>query len=117
MAISTDALRTFARDTRYAFTENPLTLAALVIFLVLVACAVLGPSLVPYDPLLTNSEARLVPPSWAQRVWATPPSLMHEEVQVPPELAQRLEASLAREPVAPVRGWRRWLRWGRGKRT
>ncbi|MCC7375993.1 MAG: hypothetical protein IT581_15150 [Verrucomicrobiales bacterium] len=38
-----------------------------------------------------------------------------EEIQVPAELAQRLEASLAREPVAPASGWRRWLRWGRGK--
>lgn len=59
------ALRTFARDTRHAFGENPLTLAALVIFAVLVACAVLGPSLVPHDPLLTNSASRLVPPSLA----------------------------------------------------
>lgn len=65
MALSQAALRTLARDTRYAFAENPLTLAALVAFLFLVACAILGPALVPYDPLLTNSEARLVPPSAA----------------------------------------------------
>jgi hypothetical protein len=39
-----------------------------------------------------------------------------EQVAVPPEIARRLEASLAEEPVAPVSGWRRWLGLGRGKR-
>ncbi|GGC86493.1 ABC transporter permease [Chelatococcus reniformis] len=51
------------RDVRYAFGENPLTAVALAIFLLLVACAVVGPALVPYDPLATNSDFRLVPPS------------------------------------------------------
>ena len=56
-------LAAFTKDTRYAFTENPLTLTAAVIFTVLVLCAVLGPSLVPFDPLATDSAARLVAPS------------------------------------------------------
>lgn len=38
-----------------------------------------------------------------------------EEVAVPPEVARRLGASLAREPAAPVSWWRRWLGMGRGK--
>jgi peptide/nickel transport system permease protein len=57
-------LATFAKDTRHAFAENPLTLVALVIFTLLLLCAILGPSLVPYDPLMTDSNARMVPPSW-----------------------------------------------------
>ncbi len=48
---------------RYAFGENPLTVLAVVIFLVLTLCAIFGPSLVPFDPLATNSDMRLVPPS------------------------------------------------------
>jgi peptide/nickel transport system permease protein len=59
------ALASFARDTRHAFAENPLTLAALAIFTLLLLCAVFGPALVPYDPLMTDSDARMVPPSWA----------------------------------------------------
>ena len=39
-----------------------------------------------------------------------------EEIAVPLELAQRLEASLAKEPAAPVSGWRKWLGWGRAKK-
>lgn len=50
---------------RYAFAENPLTAAALAIFLVLLAAAVVGPALVPYDPLATGSDVRLLPPSAA----------------------------------------------------
>ncbi|WP_159717943.1 ABC transporter permease [Geminicoccus flavidas] len=57
-------LATFAKDTRHAFAENPLTLVAVVIFTLLLLCAILGPSLVPYDPLMTDSNARMVPPSW-----------------------------------------------------
>lgn len=65
MAIVSAGLPALARDARYIFGENPLTAAALTIFLVLILCALLGPSLVPYDPLLTNTAARLVPPSLA----------------------------------------------------
>ena len=55
----------FAKDTRHAFGENPLTLVAFVIFTLLVLCAVIGPSVVPYDPLMTDSNARMMPPSLA----------------------------------------------------
>ncbi|MBB5752890.1 ABC transporter permease [Prosthecomicrobium pneumaticum] len=51
------------RDLRYAFGENPLTAIALAIFALLVACAIVGPALVPHDPLATNSDSRLMPPS------------------------------------------------------
>ena len=54
---------TFVRDLRHSFGANPLTLTASIIFGLLVLCAVLGPSLVPYEPLATNSDQRLLPPS------------------------------------------------------
>lgn len=50
---------------RYAFGENPLTIVAVAIFLLLVLCAVFGPALVPYDPLEPATDARLLPPSAA----------------------------------------------------
>jgi len=50
---------------RYALVENPLTLVALLLLAVLLGCAVLGPSLVPYDPIATNTPMALQPPSAA----------------------------------------------------
>jgi peptide/nickel transport system permease protein len=49
---------------RYLLAENPLTLAAAVLALLLLVGAVLGPSLAPYDPLATNTSRALEPPSW-----------------------------------------------------
>lgn len=48
---------------RYALLENPLTLVALLLLALLLGCAVLGPSLVPYDPIATNTAMALRPPS------------------------------------------------------
>jgi peptide/nickel transport system permease protein len=50
---------------RYALLENPLTLVALLLLALLLGCAVLGPSLVPYDPIATNTAMALRPPSTA----------------------------------------------------
>jgi peptide/nickel transport system permease protein len=50
---------------RYILAENPLNLVALALFLALVGCAILGPSLVPYDPLATQTSIALQPPSAA----------------------------------------------------
>lgn len=49
---------------RYLLAENPLTLAAAVLALLLLVGAILGPSLAPYDPLATNTSLALEPPSW-----------------------------------------------------
>ncbi|SNB75395.1 peptide/nickel transport system permease protein [Arboricoccus pini] len=57
------AVSTLIRDTRYAFGQNPLTLMAAILFVFLVACALLGPTLVPYDPLASDAMARMQPPS------------------------------------------------------
>jgi peptide/nickel transport system permease protein len=59
------ATNAFARNVAHAFGENRLTLVAVVILALLVLCAIFGPSLAPYDPLMTNGAARLVPPSAA----------------------------------------------------
>ena len=45
--------------------EAPLHLAALALFAPLLACAVFGPWIAPYDPLATNAAIALQPPSAA----------------------------------------------------
>ena len=54
-----------AQAMRHTIAENPLTLFAAVLFVLLVLCALFGPLIAPYDPLATNSERSLQPPSWA----------------------------------------------------
>jgi peptide/nickel transport system permease protein len=50
---------------RYALAENPVNLAALGLFLLLLLAAIAGPSLVPYDPIATDTTVALAPPSAA----------------------------------------------------
>lgn len=50
---------------RHVITENPLNLAALVLFALIVTAAVFGPALAPMDPLATNAARILQPPSAA----------------------------------------------------
>ena len=50
---------------RYILAENPLNLVALVLFLALLGCAIFGPSIVPYDPIATQTSVALQPPSLA----------------------------------------------------
>jgi peptide/nickel transport system permease protein len=44
-------------------SENPVTLVAAALFALFVAAALFGPALAPYDPLATNAQAALQPPS------------------------------------------------------
>lgn len=60
-----DAARQFLRHMVYVLRGNPVTLVAFSLFLLIVLCAVLGPSLVPYDPLASEAGHALQPPSWA----------------------------------------------------
>jgi len=53
------------RHVRYVLAENPLTFAAFLCFLAIVATALVGPALVPYDPLASDTAAALSPPSLA----------------------------------------------------
>ncbi len=47
----------------YVLRSNPVTLLAFAMFGFFVACAFVGPSLVPYGPLATNTDMALKPPS------------------------------------------------------
>ena len=53
------------RHAGYVLGENPVTAAAFALFTFLVLCAVLGPGLVPYDPLASDTARALSPPSAA----------------------------------------------------
>jgi peptide/nickel transport system permease protein len=53
------------RHARHVITENPVTGVAFALFVLLVLAAVLGPYVVPYDPLATNTAVSLKPPSAA----------------------------------------------------
>jgi peptide/nickel transport system permease protein len=59
----TTAAATLARNAAHAFGENRLTLVAVIILAFLIVCAIFGPALAPYDPLMTDGVARLQPPS------------------------------------------------------
>jgi len=50
---------------RHVLADNPVTLAAAALFALFVGIALLGPWIVPYDPLATNAAAALKPPSAA----------------------------------------------------
>src|ERR1700716_3245075 len=57
------SLITLARNTGYAFGENRLTLVAVIILALLALCAIFGPSIAPYDPLVTSATTKLARPS------------------------------------------------------
>ena len=48
----------------YVLRSNPVTALAALMFATIVAAAVFGPSLVPYDPLASNAARALEAPSW-----------------------------------------------------
>jgi peptide/nickel transport system permease protein len=51
------------RQARYVIAENPVTGFAFALFVLIVLAAVLGPSLVPYNPLTSDTAQALKPPS------------------------------------------------------
>jgi peptide/nickel transport system permease protein len=53
------------QHARHVLAENPVTLAAALLFALFVLTALVGPALVPHDPLATNAGAALQPPSAA----------------------------------------------------
>ncbi len=57
------AIAATARHARYIIGENPVTGFAFGLLCLLVGAAILGPSLVPYDPLASNTAFALSPPS------------------------------------------------------
>jgi peptide/nickel transport system permease protein len=53
------------KHARYVIGENPVTGFAFGLFVIIVIAAVLGPYIVPYDPLASNTAMALKPPSRA----------------------------------------------------
>jgi peptide/nickel transport system permease protein len=47
----------------YVLKANPVTLVAFILLVLLLVCALAGPSFVPFDPLQTDTANRLMPPS------------------------------------------------------
>src|SRR3569833_3090696 len=51
------------RHTQYVLAENPVTAGSFALFIAFLIAAILGPSLVPYDPLASDTAAALQAPS------------------------------------------------------
>ena len=67
-AVSTNAPRRpspLLKVLRHTIAENPLTLFAAILFILLVLAAVFGPSIAPYDPLESGTDRALQAPSLA----------------------------------------------------
>lgn len=62
--MTTSSSQSFAAHVGYVLRQNPVTLIAFSLLAGLIFCAVLGPSLAPYDPH-ASSDAILQPPSGA----------------------------------------------------
>src|SRR5215470_14750906 len=56
-------LAAMIEHTRYVLGENKLTAFAFALLLVILLAALLGPYVVPYDPLASDTAAALKPPS------------------------------------------------------
>src|SRR5947209_1169336 len=62
---SDNGLAGVLRHARYILSENAVTAVAFALFLLIALAALLGPYLVPYDPLASDTAASLKPPSLA----------------------------------------------------
>ena len=57
-------MKSFLRQAQYIISENRITLVAFLLFMVYVLLGIFGSVISPYDPLATNAEIQLRPPSW-----------------------------------------------------
>ncbi|WP_341987252.1 ABC transporter permease [Azorhizobium sp. AG788] len=62
---SSSGLAATLKHARYVISDNPVTGLAFFMLLVLVLAALIGPFIVPYDPLASDTMAALKPPSAA----------------------------------------------------
>jgi peptide/nickel transport system permease protein len=53
------------RHARYVVSENPVTGLAFALFMLIALCALIGPYIVPHDPLASETTVALKPPSLA----------------------------------------------------
>src|SRR5271168_2919562 len=56
-------LAALIKHSRYVIAENPVTGFAFALFVLIVLAAILGPEIVPYNPLASDTAAALKPPS------------------------------------------------------
>ncbi len=63
--VEASGLRATLSHARHVVGDNPVTGFAFGLLLLLVACAILGPWIAPYDPLASDTSAALAPPSLA----------------------------------------------------
>ena len=56
-------LAALIKHSRYIIAENPVTGFAFALFVLIVLAAILGPEIVPYDPLTSDTAQALKPPS------------------------------------------------------
>jgi peptide/nickel transport system permease protein len=57
------SLAALLKHSRYVVAENPVTGFAFALFVLIVLAAILGPSIVPYNPLASDTAQALKPPS------------------------------------------------------
>jgi peptide/nickel transport system permease protein len=58
------ASNSILRHARYVAAENPVTGLSFGLFFIIALCALIGPYIVPFDPLASDTSATLQPPSW-----------------------------------------------------
>jgi peptide/nickel transport system permease protein len=51
------------KHIRHVLSENPVTMVAAALFLLFILIAIVGPAIVPHDPLASNATVALQPPS------------------------------------------------------
>jgi peptide/nickel transport system permease protein len=59
------ARNSLLRHARYVVAENPVTGFAFALFMLIALCALIGPYVVPHNPLASDTAATLKPPSFA----------------------------------------------------
>ena len=62
-AVAKTPSNSIIRHARYVIAENPVTGLAFGLFILIVLCALIGPYIVPHDPLASNTSATLAAPS------------------------------------------------------
>ena len=87
------------RHARYVISENPVTGVAFALFVLIALAALVGPYVVPYDPLASDTVAKLQPPSWAH--WFGT-DLLGRDVLSRVVVATRLDFVIALTSVALV---------------
>jgi peptide/nickel transport system permease protein len=87
----------FWSHARHVVSENPVTLLAALLFAAFIIMALIGPALVPYDPLATNAAQALKPPS-AQHWFGT--DALGRDIFSRVIVATRLDLGIAFSAVA-----------------